>query len=258
MPYPEIPSVTSGIVLADFDGDRDLDYYEANGCYWEDPPPPMFFDRIWLNDGSGFFVEDTEMLSDEMKNTLQVAGADLDGDGDVDLVRSTCDGVKVHLNEGAGFSDGQLLPGTFGFGMALALGDLDSDGDLDLFVGNSADRENQVFLNKGSGTFSLLHHALPDDAENTRAATMGDVEGDGDLDILVGNHGQNRLYINNGSGYFWCPWDLNGDQIVDHHDLLDLIDSLGPCEECLEDLNGDGVVNGKDVAELARHFGPCP
>ncbi|MHC4140343.1 MAG: right-handed parallel beta-helix repeat-containing protein [Planctomycetota bacterium] len=54
-----------------------------------------------------------------------------------------------------------------------------------------------------------------------------------------------------------CPWDLNGDGVVDHHDLLALINSFGPCDGCPEDLNGDGIVNGKDVAELARHFGPC-
>ncbi|MHC4140347.1 MAG: hypothetical protein ACYSUF_00210 [Planctomycetota bacterium] len=54
-----------------------------------------------------------------------------------------------------------------------------------------------------------------------------------------------------------CPWDLNGDGIVDHHDLLHLIGSFGPCDGCPEDLNGDGIVNGKDVAELARRFGPC-
>jgi hypothetical protein len=257
VPWPEPASKTKGIVLADFDGDQDLDFYEANGCY--DPPYyPQHFDRIWLNEGNGLFVEDTQMLSAEMSNTIRVAGADLDGDGDVDLVRSTCDGVKVHLNEGDGFSDGQLLPQTFGFGYALALGDLDSDGDLDLFVVNSADRENQVFLNEGSGTFSLLHNALPHDAENTRAATMGDVDDDGDLDLLVGNWGQNRVYINAGSGFFWCPWDLNGDGIVDHHDILIVVRNMGPCDGCSEDLNGDGIVNGRDVAAVATHFGPCP
>jgi hypothetical protein len=58
-----------------------------------------------------------------------------------------------------------------------------------------------------------------------------------------------------------CPWNLNGDGVVDHLDLLELVQNMGPCDDpgnCPFDLNGDGVVNGRDVAELARHFGPCP
>jgi hypothetical protein len=54
-----------------------------------------------------------------------------------------------------------------------------------------------------------------------------------------------------------CPWDLNGDGVVNGLDLIELIESFGPCEGCPDELNGDGVVNGRDVAELARHFGPC-
>lgn len=58
-----------------------------------------------------------------------------------------------------------------------------------------------------------------------------------------------------------CPWDLDGDGVVDHHDLLEIIRNMGPCDDpdsCPFDVNGDGVVNGRDVASVARHFGPCP
>jgi predicted outer membrane repeat protein len=55
-----------------------------------------------------------------------------------------------------------------------------------------------------------------------------------------------------------CPWDLNGDGVVDRSDLHQVIRNRGPCDGCREDVNGDGVVNGRDVAAVAAHFGPCP
>ena len=58
-----------------------------------------------------------------------------------------------------------------------------------------------------------------------------------------------------------CPWDVNGDGVVDHHDLLEVVHNLGVCDDpddCPWDVNGDGIVNGHDVAAVATHFGPCP
>ncbi len=58
-----------------------------------------------------------------------------------------------------------------------------------------------------------------------------------------------------------CPWDVNGDGVVDHHDLVEVVHNLGQCDDddnCPWDVNGDGVVNGRDIAAVATHFGPCP
>ncbi len=57
-----------------------------------------------------------------------------------------------------------------------------------------------------------------------------------------------------------CPWDLNGDGIVDESDLGAVVNNLGPCADpnhCAWDVNGDGVVDGSDVAAVATNFGPC-
>ncbi|MCH7847929.1 MAG: hypothetical protein IIB53_06150 [Planctomycetes bacterium] len=58
-----------------------------------------------------------------------------------------------------------------------------------------------------------------------------------------------------------CPWDVNGDGVVNHHDILEVVHNLGLCDDpdnCPWDVNGDGVVDGADVSEVATHFGPCP
>ena len=58
-----------------------------------------------------------------------------------------------------------------------------------------------------------------------------------------------------------CPWDVNGDGVVDYRDLVEVVHNLGQCDDsdnCPWDVNGDGIVNGRDVAAVAMHFGACP
>ncbi len=55
-----------------------------------------------------------------------------------------------------------------------------------------------------------------------------------------------------------CPWDLNGDNIVNVLDLIELVMSFGPCEDCPADFDDDGFVNVLDLIALIMNFGPCP
>jgi hypothetical protein len=80
---------------------------------------------------------------------------------------------------------------------SLALADVDGDGDLDLVVGNYGSAQNRVYLNNGSGTFAdFTATQFPMIGDSTSSVTLGDVDGDGDLDLVVGNWGRNRLYLN--------------------------------------------------------------
>ncbi len=55
-----------------------------------------------------------------------------------------------------------------------------------------------------------------------------------------------------------CPWDLNGDGVVNVLDLIELVMSFGPCEDCPADFDDDGFVNVLDLITLIMNFGPCP
>jgi len=55
-----------------------------------------------------------------------------------------------------------------------------------------------------------------------------------------------------------CPWDLDGDGVVDGADLGDLLNQWGPCPGCDADFDGDGVVDGADLGALLNAWGPCP
>ncbi|MCH8315699.1 MAG: hypothetical protein IIA64_06980, partial [Planctomycetes bacterium] len=83
---------------------------------------------------------------------------------------------------------------------------------------------------------------------------------------IVGAYVDDDNGTDSGSAYLFdagapgtCPWDVNGDGVVNHHDILEVVHNLGLCDDpdnCPWDVNGDGIVNGRDVAAVATHFGP--
>lgn len=150
--------------------------------------------------------------------SLAVALGDLDGDGDLDLMlaglyRET--EVETYFNNEVYFNEGGEFTLAYRLGInnsyALAVGDIDDDGDLDLVVanrpqGDEYDGGNQVYFNDGMGNLTDSGQSLG--ARNSFDIALGDVDGDGDLDITVANMGpdeepaENRIYLNDGAGFY--------------------------------------------------------
>lgn len=117
-----------------------------------------------------------------------IATGDLDGDGDLDVVRTpTAAGqvVNVHLNNGQGlFNTTNAQTITTGASTdGLVLADMDGDGDLDLIASNYADGSISLALNNGVGVFGTATR-IGVGQHPTRPA-VADLNGDGRLDILV-------------------------------------------------------------------------
>ncbi len=200
---------TNAVLLADVDGDGDLDLVYGNGDPAFGSQAGVQQDRLLQNNGAGVFADVTPThmpIAPEFTDCL-VAG-DVDGDGDLDLLTS---GGMTSLYENVGgghFVDAtaQRVPATSFGGFDLALGDVDVDGDLDLVVGlggacffRCQGRGNRLYLNTGNGAFvdavpplSPSVHPL----DWTHAVCLADVDDDGDLDVVLGNDGESRILRN--------------------------------------------------------------
>jgi len=158
-----------------------------------------------VGDPPALFVLDLDAIPRAEDDSVDVACADVDGDGDLDLVvgldpsrdqRS----IKLLLNNGLGrFDDASdrvpALVSEFGKGharaFAVALGDIDRDGDVDLLVGTYGGGDirlgdhPRLLLNDGKGTFSDATKRLPAVRCNAGGVAIGDLDGDGVTDLVV-------------------------------------------------------------------------
>lgn len=181
----------------DIDGDGDLDLIVAV----EFGP-----NLVLMNDGTGRFRDDSVARLDEtIHDSEDIALADLDGDGDLDLVFVSEDdhANQLYLNDGSGhFTEAtDRLGGVTGESNAVAWADVDRDGDLDLAIGNAG--QNELLINDGTGRFSVeTATRLPKGKQTTQDLEFGDVDGDGDLDLVEGNEDDNVLLLNDGHGVF--------------------------------------------------------
>lgn len=177
---------------ADADGDGDLDLALA----MEFQPNVLL-----LNDGSGVFADDSEGLPRAAHDSEEVAFADFDDDADLDLVFVSEDDRtdELYVNDGsARFTDASMRLETDDVSNALAVLDLNGDGAMDLLTGNVG--TNLALINDGRGHFrdETLERWPQNGESRTQDLELADVDGDGDLDVIVGNEGQNQLFLNAG------------------------------------------------------------
>jgi hypothetical protein len=208
------------VAVADFNGDGRVDLYVANDGR---------INQLWINQGDGSFIDEALFAgvglnqSGRPEASMGVDAADFDGDGDVDIFLTHLMGESntLYVNDGGAlFEDRTVeyglaslsLPFT-SFGTSWI--DFDNDGLLDLLAANGAVRiledqagagdpyplrqPNQLFHNTGQRFVDVSASAGEGFAalEVSRGVSLGDVDNDGDQDLVMHtNNGKARLLIN--------------------------------------------------------------
>jgi hypothetical protein len=227
-----------GAATADFNGDGWIDIYVAN-----DLQP----NQLWINQCDGTFKNTALLagaalgLDGEPKSSMGVDVGDFDNDGDEDIfiTELTGQGADLYVNDGSGVFADQSAPSGLRFatlpytGFGAAWFDFDNDGWLDILTVNGAvmgieanGRTNdpfpfsqlkQLFRNLGTGQFEDVTKragAVFQQSTVGRGAAFGDLDNDGDVDVVVGNtNGPVELLINEiGTRNHWVGLRVVGDQ----------------------------------------------
>lgn len=201
-----LPKFISNAVQAhDFNGDGHIDLIFGNQGQ----------NRIFINDGTGKFKDETELrLPKDESTTQDIALIDFDNDGDMDLIIGNEEGNFLWMNQGRGFFKDITLnhfPSSKDIETRkVTVFDANKDGFMDVFLSNvDSDEEknnlDKLYLNDGKGRFidvSTTH--LPQQNLETLDAVAFDFDGDGDLDLVLAHMGkvQPSVLINDGTGKF--------------------------------------------------------
>ena len=195
-PFGRLAGLSMDAGAADFDGDGDIDLIIAT----------EFRSNILLiNDGTGMFADrSSSQLPNTVRDSEDVAIADFDGDGDLDIVVASEDDLddEFYINDGFGFfaSADERLPVRARTNAVIAA-DVDGDGDPDLVLANNG--LNSILINDGTGHFTdETRTRLELVTDVSQDIDAGDIDGDGDLDLAVANEGSNRILVNDGTGVF--------------------------------------------------------
>lgn len=231
-------SEDTGCEFFDADGDGDQDLYISSGGNEFPETSSALADRLYINDGKGRFTRSNQILpAGKYENTSCVRSADYDNDGVMELfvgirLKPFAYGVPVNgyilENDGKGnFTDvtSEIAPELYQSGMIrdMTWADIDKDNDLDIIVAGDW-MPLKIYINQDGG---FTESANPFGAASVsgwwNCLTAGDVDLDGDIDFVAGNHGLNsrfraskdkpvKMYVND--------FDLNGaiEQVICTYD----------------------------------------
>lgn len=175
------------VFAADLDGDNDMDVLATSSSL----NLVVWYENL---DGQGNFSTQ-KVISNQAVGAFSAIAADIDGDGDMDLVIAyDGDGLIWFENlDGQGDFRGRVIDNTIAGARSVVAVDMDGDGDLDV-LGNGTG-SNKIFWIEnmdGLGTFGTLH-IINDLGSYSNVIFAADVDGDGDMDVFSASPGDNEV-----------------------------------------------------------------
>jgi hypothetical protein len=175
------------VTAVDFDGDKKIDIVAGGGS-----------NISWYkNNGNGSF---SKRSIANLIGTWWVCPADVDRDGDMDVLAATPGLNEVRFFQNSGGSFRSITVGTGVNAEVVAAGDFDGDGDLDVVASDWAG--NRVVRWRYDGGQRFTQFVLDSNLPGAHSVTVADFDKDGDIDIAASGSGKINWYRNGGSGSF--------------------------------------------------------
>ncbi|MGD8923036.1 MAG: FG-GAP-like repeat-containing protein, partial [Candidatus Zixiibacteriota bacterium] len=202
------------IEAVDIDADGDLDLITAAG-FGADSVVVVY------NDGTGSFPSSHISYSCGGSSPVAAKAADVDNDGDMDVavVNGMSSDVGVLLNDGGALGAPTMytLPGG---GLSLELVDLTGDGYPDMAIAPTSGSQLIILRNNGDGTFAS--YETYEGNTGFSLITTGDIDGDGDLDVVASHQGSHYISVfTNDGGTFDGLWDRGTPTTTDYVTMAD-------------------------------------
>lgn len=179
-------------------------------------------------------IDNANPVSNAVGGPVDIRLADLDGDGDLDIVAASRPDNAIlwyENTDGAGtFGPAQTITTNAAGATRVQVGDLDSDGDLDVASASAGDDTIAWYANEGSGNFGA-QQIITTNAAGARDVVLSDLDGDGDLDVVTASFYDDTIawHENQGGGSF------------SERKVISAGSLSGPTAVNAADLNGDGA-----------------
>jgi surface protein len=228
------------VFAADMDGDGDMDIVSAstidNTIAW------------YENNGAADPSFTAADIATNADGAYSVFAADMDGDGDMDIVSASSDDHTIAWYENNGAADPSWTKAVIATNAdgatSVYAADMDGDGDMDIVSASYNDNTIAWYENNGATDPSFTAADIATSADGANSVFAADMDGDGDMDILSASQNDDTIawYENNGAADpSWSPSDIATDKDVARSVFAADIDGDGDMDIISASYNDDTI-----------------